>query len=178
MSLHFNKLNLSLYIEIADEVLSQHSVASAGIVGGELAAAVSVYVREHRLGYYPALDFFRLQGGVDTDLLDAQDSLAWLACKLAREEVQKKLRAAFSSIKFVQVQSSAFKMPTVRPGQDNAQGQLANHYSATNVRLDMVVTLIQKQPADENLQRYARQVSSRWLKHSFKTLEVHAFLAE
>lgn len=178
MSLHFNKLNLSLHTEIADEVLSQHSVASAEIVAGQLAFAISDYVRKHGLGYYPALDFFRRQGGIDVELLDAEDSLAWLACKLARGEIQKKLRAAFSSMKFHGVQSQAFKMPTVRPGQNNSLELLAQHYSANFVRLDMSVTLIQKQPADDNLQRYARQLSSRWLKHSFKALQVQAFLAE
>jgi len=178
MSLYFNKLNLSIRIEIADDVLSQHSVASAGIVAGKLASAISDYVRAHGLGYYPALDYFRSQGGVEEQLLDAQDSLAWLACKLAREETQKKLRAAFSSIKFLEVQSQAFMMPTIRPGQNNALGRLEQHYSANFVKLDIVVSMIQKQPADENSQRYARQVSLRWLKNSFKALEVKAFLAE
>lgn len=178
MSLHFINLDLSLRVELADEVLAQHSVASAQIVGTELALVIDNYVREHALGYYPALDYFRSQGGIDTELLDAEEGLAWLACRLVREEIQKKLRAAFSTMRFLELQSTAYSMPTIRPGQSNALNRLGQHYSTNFVKVDMAVSLIQKQPADDNLLRYARQVTSRWLRHSFKGLEVQAFLAE
>ena len=178
MALHFINLDLSLRVELDDEVLSQHSVASPQIVAHELALSISDYVREHAMGYYPALDYFRSQGGIDADLLDAEESLAWLACRLVREEIQKKLRAAFSTMKFLELKAPAYSMPTVRPGQNNAITQLAQHYSTNVVKVDMAISLIQKQPADDNLLRYARQVTARWLKHSFKGLQVQAFLAE
>lgn len=178
MPLYFIKLDLSLRVEIDDEVLSQHSVAAPQIVAHELALAISDSVREQGLGYYPALDYFRSQGGIDEDLLDAEESLAWLACRLVREEIQKKLRAAFSTMKFLELQAQAYTMPTVRPGQNNALEQLTKHYSTNFIKVDMAVSLIQKKPADDNLLRYARQMTSRWLIHSFKGLQVQAFLAE
>jgi hypothetical protein len=178
VSLHFNRVHLTLRVTIDDEVLGQHSVASPEIVGGELASQVMEYSREHDLGYYPALDYFRTQGGIDSELLEAAESIGWLACNLAREEVTRKTRPVFSSVSFLAVQSLAFTMPTVRPGQPNALTLLAEHYSPNGVKLEMEVSLIQKRPADEGIERFSRQVVSRWLKPSFKTLEVSAFLEE
>jgi hypothetical protein len=178
VSLHFNHIHLTLRLTIDDEVLARHSVASPEIVGGELAQQVMDYVREHNLGYYPALDYFRSQGGIDTELLDAAESLGWLACNLAREEVTRKTRPVFSSVSFLSLQSLAYTMPTVRPGQPNTLNRLAEHYTPNGVKMDLDVSLIQKQPADEGIERFSRQVVSRWLKHSFKTLEVSAHLAE
>lgn len=178
MSLHFNHIHLILRLTIEDDVLAQHSVASPEIVGGELAQQVMEYVREHNLGYYPALDFFRNQGGIDAELLDAAENLGWLACNLAREEVTRKTRAVFSSVSFLAVQSLAYTMPTVRPGQSNVYTRLAEHYTPNGVKLDLDVSLIQKQPAAEGIERFSRQAVSRWLKNSFKTLEVSAHLNE
>lgn len=182
MPLHIHRLNLSLRIEIADEVIALHSVASPEIVGGELAAAVSDYVRNKALGYYPALDFFRHltgdESGIDAELLDAVEGLAWLCCNLAREEIQRKLRAVFSTMSVESIQSQAFSMPTVRPGQENALRHLAQHYSPNFVKLDLAVTLIQKLPADERLEGFTRQLIQGRLKGSFKALEVKAFLSE
>ena len=178
MSLHFNRVHLTLRVTIDEAVLAQHSAASPEIVGGELAQQVMEYSREHSLGYFPALDFFRSQGGVDSELLEAAESIGWLACNLAREEVARKTRAVFSSISFQAVQSLAFTMPTVRPGQPNAFNLLSEHYSPNGVKLEMAVSLIQKRPADEGIERFSRQVVSRWLKPSFKTLEVSAHLTD
>ena len=182
MPLHIHRLNLSLRIEIADEVIALHSVASPEIVGGELAAAVSEYVRNTGLGYYPALDFFRHLAGsetaIDAELLDAAEGLAWLCCNLAREEIQRKLRAVFSTMSLESIQSQAFSMPTIRPGQENALWHLARHYSPNFVKLDIVVTMIQKVPADERLEGFARQLVQGCLKGSFKALELKAFLSE
>jgi hypothetical protein len=178
MSLHFNRVHLTLRVSIDDAVLNQHSVASPEIVAGELAQQVMDYTREQRLGYYPALDYFRTQGGIDQELLDAVESIGWLACNLAREEVTRKTREVFSSINFLAVQSLAYTMPTVRPGQPNALQLLSEHYSPNGVKLEMEVNLIQKRPADEGIERFSRQVVSRRLKPSFKSLEVSAYLEE
>ncbi|MBD3620122.1 MAG: hypothetical protein HUJ28_11690 [Chromatiales bacterium] len=178
MSLHFNHVNLILRVTIEDDVLAQHSAASPEIVGTEIAQQVMDYVRDHDMGYYPALDYFRQQGGIDEELLEAAESLAWLACNLAREEVKRKTREVFSNVQFEAVQSLAFTMPTVRPGQNNAYTRLSDHYTPNSVKLDMDVSLIQKQPADASIERYCRHVISRWLKHSFRELEVSAYLSE
>lgn len=178
MSLHFNRVHLTIRASIEEAVLSQHSAAAPEIVGGELATQIMDYAREHRLGYYPALDFFHQQGGIDQELLDAAESIGWLACNLAKEEVRRKTRQVFSSLSFQAVQSLAYTMPSIRPGQPNAFNLLSEHYSPNGVKLEMDVSLIQKRPADESIERFSRQVVSRWLKSSFKTLEVSAFLDE
>jgi hypothetical protein len=67
-------------------------------VGEELASQVRSYVRRERLGYYPALELFRQRCGIDGELIDAAQNIAWLACELVREQVQRRLRAAFSSV--------------------------------------------------------------------------------
>lgn len=154
------------------EVWEEHMVASPEVVGEHLAAFVDQYVREHQLGYYPALEFFRDQGLIEKDLLDAADGIAWLMARLAREEIRKRLRAAFSSVSFETVQTLAFTMPSVRPGQPNAVHELARHFTPNALKIDLIVNLIRRNPETEGLERFAKQVLTRWIKDSFARVEV------
>ena len=89
---------LSVKIVLDTEAMNDHAAASADVVGSELALQISEYARNSKLGYYPALDFFTDQPGIiDRDLLDAADNLSWLATRLVREEVRKRLRPLFAA---------------------------------------------------------------------------------
>lgn len=169
---YHHKVFISLRVEMLPEVWEDHMAASPVVVGENLADFVDHYAREHSLGYYPALEFFRDQGLIDRDLLDAADGIAWLMARMAREEIRKRLRAAFSSVSFETVQTIAFTMPSVRPGQPNALHDLTRHFTPTALKIDLIVNLIRRNPETEGLESFARQVLRRWIKDSFARVEV------
>jgi hypothetical protein len=169
---YHHKVFISLRVEMLPDVWEGHMAASPVVVGENLAELVDSYTREHRLGYYPALEFFRDQGLIDKDLLEAADGIAWLMAKMAREEIRKRLRAAFSSVSFETVQTIAFTMPPVRPGQANALHDLTRHFTPNALKIDLIVNLIRRNSETEGLARFARQALTRWIEDSFARVEV------
>ncbi len=164
---------LGVRIVLDPESMDEHAAASADVVGGELARQVSDYVRENRLGYYPALDYFKDQPGIlDADLLNAADNLSWLATRLVREEVRKRLRPLFASMRFDAMQSLAFTMPTVRPGQPNALTRLTEHYTPNVVKLDLTASIMTRHDTGQDMKGHSSHQVYRWLKDHFQEVEV------
>ena len=126
---------LSIEIGLDSEELERHLVASPRVVGAELALQVDEYVTEHRLGYYPALAFFKEQGGVEPELLKAADDIAWFLTNWVQEEVERLLRPLFAQLRFDAVQATAFSMPTARPRGRVGVEALARHFTVDQVRL-------------------------------------------
>lgn len=157
---------------MADRDLEQHLAATPSIVGVELANQVFQYERQHRLGYYPAIDFFQQQGGVDKDLLNALQNISWVATSLVRDEIRTRLRSVFSNIQFETIQTLAFTLPAVRPSNPNALHELNNHYSATVVKVSLIATLIQKTQNTDSIENLAKNMVYRWLKEHFREIEV------
>ena len=166
------RVALAVRVVVAPDALEEHAAASVEVVGAELARQVADYVREHRMGYYPALDFFHERKGVDRDLLDAADNLAWLTTRLVREEVRKRLRPLFASMQFNAVQSLAYTMPTVRPGQPNALTHLTGHYTPNAVRLDLTASIMTRHDTGQDMTGHSRHQVYRWLKEHFQSVEV------
>jgi hypothetical protein len=169
---YHHKVFINLKVWMLDEVWEEHMAASPLVVGEQLAEQVDLYTRKQQLGYYPALEFFREQGLIEKDLLDAADNISWLMARLAREEIRKCLRAAFSSVSFETVQTLAFTMPPVRPGQPDAYQKLVEHFTPNALKIDLVVNMIRRNPENEGIERFAKQVLSRWIKDSFARVEV------
>ena len=149
-----------------------HLAASPYIVGEELAQQISQYVSENRLGYYPAIDFFQENGAIEQDLLDAIGSISWLLTNLVRDEVRVRLRAAFSSIRFESLQTQAFTMPGIRPGQNNGFQLLTEHYTPDQVKVNIVASLVRKKESQYEAEQMAKHLVCRWLKNSFESLEI------
>ena len=163
---------LAVKVVVSPDVLDEHAVASADVVGAELAQQVAAYVRSNRLGYYPALDFFHDRDGVDRELLDAAENLSWLASRLVREEVRKRLRPLFASIRFDAVQSLAYTMPSIRPGQPNALTRLTEHYTPNAVKLDLTASIMTRQDTGQDMTGHSKHQVYRWLKEHFESVEV------
>ena len=164
---------LSIIIAVKLEDLDCHSAATSSIVGKELAKQVAKYEREKRLGYYPALEYFQQSNeGVDPDLLDAADSLAWLATKLVREEVRKRLRPIFASLRIDAMQNLVYTMPKVRPGRASAQTLLTEHFTPNKVRLELTARIMNREGPDKDLKRYVSHLVHRWLNEHFASIEV------
>jgi hypothetical protein len=167
------KVAVSLHVKLSDEMIEQHAAASPHIIGEELARQVAAYVQQQRLGYYPALDYFRDIQEVDDELLQAAENLSWLVCGLVREELRTRLRAVFSNLKFESIQTVAYTMPTVRPGNNNALHDLAQHFTPDQVRVSLVASSIRRHDNDSQIAiKLAKHQICRWLKDRFATLEI------
>lgn len=172
MGLHFTKVALQLEVKIPKLSLARHAPASPEILAKELAAQIHTYASTHHLGYYPPLAYFKQQGGIDKDLLDATDHIAWLAAEIASNEVRVRLRPIFSQLEFTSVQTAAFGMPKVRFGQPNALHALAEHFSADVIRIGMNATLIQKQQDETSALRFTKGMLNQWLENRFQRMNV------
>ena len=165
-------LAINFKVRLTEESMQGHLSASPYVVGEELASQISQYASERRLGYYPAIDFFQENGGIEKDLLDTIGSISWLVTNLVREEVRVRLRAAFSSVKFESLQTQAFTMPTIRPGQNNAFQMLTEHYTPDQVKVNILASMVRKKENHYEAEQMAKHLVCRWLKNSFESLDV------
>lgn len=164
-------------VRLSEEALLQHSPSSALVVGNELTEQIHEYVKDHQMGYYPALDFFAMltsegQGGLDLDLIKTAESLSWLLCRLVRNEFQTRLRQVFSSVKFQSVQTIAYTMPPVRYGANNALHDLLLHYTPLSVKLNIELSMISKQQSGEGVEMFVAKRLHGLLNDSFELIEV------
>ena len=135
--LNLTRVAVSLQVKVPADAIEQHSAASPYVVGEELARQVAAYVQHERLGYYPALEYFRTIETIDPELLKAEESISWLVCGLVREELRTRLRAVFSNLKFESVQTVAYTMPGI---------SLRIRSGSIWLRLPFVVTKIIRMP--------------------------------
>ncbi len=175
--LHVIKTRLILQTRVAEEVLLQHIPASPRVVGEELAAQVDAHVRDQGLGYYPALEFFQAQDNqaVESDLLDAAQNIAWFAGNLIQEEIQRRLRGAFSNIQIETLQCTAFTLPRVRLNQGNALELLAEHYTPDDYRVSLLLSSLYKHThARADAEDVARKKVLRHLRGIFVDLRINS----
>lgn len=167
------KVLLGLQGMLPEEPLAGRLPYPPRVVGQHLAEQVADYVARERLGYFPALDFFKGLNVVDETLLVACDDAAWVATSLARSEIQGRLRPIFSSVSIQSLQSLAHTMPTVRPKASEALESLARHYCPSRIRADIQVSLLnRREGVEESIEGYARRMPSRWLRPPFEEIEV------
>ena len=171
-SLYITKIHITLQIKVPRELLERHLPSSADVVGEALTEQVLDAVKKHKLSYFPALDFLEKQGDIDTDLLEATETISWFSCKLVREEVNRKLRAFFSELSFQSVKCTAYTMPNVRANKINAWHELVAHYTPNTVKLDVVASLLKKEKNPKGLENWSKQLFRRNLEESFDEFEV------
>ena len=171
-SLHISKIHITLQVKIPHDVLEKYLPSSAEVVGEALTEQVVAAVKKHKLSYFPALDFLQKQGDLEEDLLDATETIAWFACKLVREEVNKKLRAFFSTLSFQSVKCTSYAMPSIRANQINAWSELVEHYTPNTVKLDVIASILKKEAHPKGLENWSKQLFRRNLEDSFDSFEV------
>ncbi|VAW69534.1 hypothetical protein MNBD_GAMMA09-2503 [hydrothermal vent metagenome] len=171
-SLYISKIHITLQVKVPYELLERYLPSSAEVVGEALTEQVVAAVKKHNLSYFPALDFLQQQGDIEEELLDATETIAWFACKLVREEVNKKLRAFFSELSFQSVKCSSYAMPGVRAGQINAWHELVEHYTPDTVKLDVVASILKNEEHPKGLENWSRQLFRRNLEESFENFQV------
>jgi hypothetical protein len=170
--LHIVKIALTVRAKLPEYALQQHLPAPIATLGEQLARQAADYVKEQELGYFPALEYFQQQGGVDAYLLDAAEQISLLAVTMTKQEVIRILTPVFSSVSMGTIQSLAYTMPAVRPNQPHAMKRLAEHYIPDWVKFEMTVSLIQRREPPPDIDRAAKQMAWRWLKEAFDDMDI------
>jgi len=174
MSLQFTSISLSMTVVVPEAALEQHIAASPSIVSEEIVAAVKEYEKAHKLGYFPAIDFYINNNGIDPDLLDAMQSISWVVTNMVRNEIRIKMRPVFSNIKFETIQSLAQTLPPVRIKDEKLTQKLMEHFNTTTVKVNLTATLIQKFIDKETAEKLAKNLAYQWLKGSFEKVTVNS----
>jgi hypothetical protein len=172
MPLHHVRIALNLQLRVPEADLAARAPAVPAELGAELADHVVRICRRDSLSYFPAIDYFRSSGEIRAELFDLLDSVAWLASTLAREEISHRLRSVFSTVKIESAQCLAYALPGVRPGNAEALALLAQCYTPDRLRMELHVNLVQRREGVEGLERYASQVTQRWLREAFEELQI------
>ncbi len=170
--LHYIRANLGLVLVVPRETLDEQIGALALELGPNLARAVDRYTRSEDLGYYPALGFFKDQGGLDPALLETADHVEWIVTNLIKKQLAVYLRPAFSAIRVDDVRLNAQTLPRVRPSHPQALQLLTDHYSPQQARVALAVTSIEKRPPAAGFDMFVRNKVHSWLQQHFDRLTI------
>ena len=171
-TLHIATVALIIRARLKSADLLQRLPASPYTLGDDIARQAHEFVVRENLGYYPALDYLKKRAAVNDYLLDAAEQVAAVTGEWVRQHILDRLTPIFSSVRFQSLQITAFALPPIRPGQPQAQAQLARFYTPDTVKCDVLLTLIRKQPTDDGLEGYASATARRWLADDFAEFEI------
>lgn len=169
----------SLTVSVPEEVVEAQVGYLPWVLGENLAGQVDTWVMEERLGYYPALDYFRDHPeAVDQALLHLIDEVATFCAAYARRELRRRLSRVFSNVQIEQLQCTAYTMPRMRPNRSNGPMELAQHYAPDTLKMELLLSSIQKERfegeekmAMEKISRFAREPFSHFQLNGAKLME-------
>ncbi len=165
---------LTVQVTIAAQRLEALLGAAERNLGQVLAERVQAIVAAQRLGYYPALDFFEGHPDMDPALIVTAKALAAQIRKRVKREVQTHLWPVFSSVRIERATTLAFTLPRMTPAQPDALARLAQHYFPNTVRLELVLTTLDKQHRLEAAEESSSNKVVRNLHDVFETVQVSA----
>lgn len=165
---------LTIQVVLAPEQLEALSNATERSIGRTLAERVDTIVRAQRLGYYPALDYFEDHPDMDPALIGTVKALAAQIRKRVKREVQTHLWPVFSSVQIERATTLAFTLPRVTPAQADALARLAQHYFPNTVRLELVLTTLDKQHRLDEAEKFSSSKVVRNLRDAFESVSVTA----
>lgn len=170
------KTAVTLTVTVSLESLREEMGEPVVAIGPTLASEIDQHVRQTKLGYYPALDYFIQNNVIDTDLVSAAEHVAAMVAQMARRKIQARLREPFSNVRFENIQPLAMTMPRVRPGDANALINLSEHMSPNRIRMTLVTSSIEK--TGINVQDYEKLVAHKmrnWLEPEFENVELNEY---
>ena len=173
-SLGMVKVALTVQLVIAPARLGAELTEAQRRLGRVLAERVDMIVRAERLGYYPALGFFAGHAGMEPGGIAAVKTLAAHIRKRVKREVQTRLWPVFSSVQIARATTLAFVMPHISPAQPDALARLAQHYFPNTVRLELVLTTLDKQRRLEAADEFSSNKVVRNLRDVFESVSVSA----
>ena len=165
---------LTLQVVMAAERLSALLNEAEKNIGRSLAERVDTIVRNEKYGYYPALDFFEGHVGMDPQLLVQVKTLAAQIRKRVKRDVQTHLWPVFSSVHIERATTLAFTLPRMTPAQPDALARLAQHYFPNAVRLELVLTTLDKQHRLDEAEKFSSDKVVRNLRDAFESVSVTA----
>jgi len=166
------KVELGVKLAVPVTTLQKHLPAPIDKLGGQIANEVDKRVARQSLGYYPAIDFFIAEQDFPGYLLDALQEVAELAIDIVASSISELLVPVFSNVQINNIQCLAYSMPSVRPGKPHALRQLAEHFTPTAVKFELVVSILQRQKSIEGFEKYADNTVHRWLSDAFEGVEI------
>ncbi len=173
-TLGFVPVALTIQVVMAPERLEAQLSAAERSLGRTLAERVDAIVRAEKLGYYPALDFFEDHAGMDPELIATVKSLAAQIRKRVKRELQTHLWPVFSSVQIERATTLAFTLPHIKPAQPDALARLAQHYFPNAVRLELVLTTLDKQHRLDEAEKFSSSKVVRNLRDAFESVSVTA----
>ena len=165
---------LTLQVVMAAERLSALLNEAEENIGRSLAERVDTIVRNEKYGYYPALDFFEGHVGMEPELLVQVKTLAAQIRKRVKRDVQTQLWPVFSSVHIERATTLAFTLPRMTPAQPDALARLAQHYFPNAVRLELVLTTLDKQHRLDEAEKFSSDRVVRNLRDAFESVGVTA----
>lgn len=170
--LRIARVALGAIVRVPEEVVEHNVGYIPSVLGTNLAEQVSEYVRGGQINYFPALDFFRERPeAVDPALLGLADEVASFCVNFANREFRRRLSRAFSNVQVQQAQSTAYALPRVRRQQREALAALARHYAPNGVKVELVLSSIEKQPV-EGVEKLAARKVAGWTRAAFADFEL------
>jgi hypothetical protein len=171
--LKITRVALGITVTVPEDLIELNMGYLPWVLGDSLAAQVSQEVAERRIGYFPAIDFFRENcQTVDPALIALIDEVGQFSIDFTRRELRRRLSRVFSNVQIAQAQCLAYTLPRVRPSQPQALTELGRHFAPDKVRLDLVLSTIQKAPSEEPLDLTLRKVN-HWGRDPFACFEVN-----
>lgn len=165
---------LTIQVVLAPQRLEALLNVAERNLGQTLAERVEAIVRAQRLGYYPALDFFDDHPDMDLELIGTVKALAAQIRKRVKREVQTHLWPVFSSVRIERATTLAFTLPRMTPAQPDALVRLAQHYFPNAVRLELVLSTLDKQHRMEEAEAFSADKVVRNLRDAFESVSVSA----
>ena len=165
---------LTLQVVMAPERLNALLNEAEKNIGRSLAERVDTIVRNEKYGYYPALDFFEGHAGMEPELLVQVKTLAAQIRKRVKRDVQMHLWPVFSSVHIERATTLAFTLPRMTPAQPDALARLAQHYFPNVVRLELVLTTLDKQHRLDEAEKFSSDKAVRNLRDVFESVSVTA----
>jgi hypothetical protein len=165
-------VRLTVEVVMAPERLEAMLSDADRHIGDTLAERADAIVRNEKLGYYPALEYFDGHAGIETDRLEQFRHLAAQIRKRVKRDVQTCLWPVFSSVQIERAQTLAFTLPRVTPGRPDAREALARHYFPNRVRLELILSTLDKQQRLDEVERFTSQKVQRNLRDAFDSVSV------
>jgi hypothetical protein len=163
---------ITLQVVIAPERLDALLHEAEKNIGRALAERIDAIVRAEKHGYYPALDYFEGHAGVEPELLAMEKTLAAQIRKRVKRDVQTHLWPVFSSVQIERTTTLAFTLPRITPSQPDALTKLAQHYFPNAVRLELVLSTLDKQHRLEDVEKFSSDKAVRNLRDAFESIHV------
>lgn len=170
--IRIERIAMGATVTVPDEVVEHNMGYLPRVLGDSLAAQVSGHVERTGLGYFPALDYFRaVDEGIDPALLMLVDEVAGFCARFSERAFRRRLSHAFSNVAILDSRPACYGLPRVRPGRGDAFDALAAHYAPRTVRLDLVLSSIERDDLSA-AEALAPKKVSRWLDEVFSHMEL------